>query len=158
MLSQCNNSRCLLCIDINIFLHLKLEIALAIPASNEWKIETNNSAAQGSRRQIDLSAAPQHFITPLLAECWLTVRDADAKLNQHWSNASRLLRHVYSSLRPNIYTKNTHIDVVSLMFSNAWFSFYGIISFSLFICGRPSWVVVCVNIILLKHASVTYCC
>ena len=24
-----------------------MEIALAIPASNEWKLETNNSAAQG---------------------------------------------------------------------------------------------------------------
>ena len=28
-----------------IFIYLKLEIALAIPASNEWKIPTNNSAA-----------------------------------------------------------------------------------------------------------------
>ena len=27
---------------MNSFRHLKLEIALAIPASNEWKIETNN--------------------------------------------------------------------------------------------------------------------
>ena len=78
MLSQYNNSRCLLCIDINIFLHLKLEIALAFPVSNEWKIETNNSAPQGLRRQIDLSAAPQHFITPMLAECWLNVYDADS--------------------------------------------------------------------------------
>ena len=31
----------------NIFRQLKLEIVLAIPASNEWKIETNTSAAQG---------------------------------------------------------------------------------------------------------------
>ena len=30
----------------NIFRHLKLEIALAIPALNERKIETNNSPAQ----------------------------------------------------------------------------------------------------------------
>ena len=28
--------------SINIFHHLKLEIALAIPASNEWKIETDS--------------------------------------------------------------------------------------------------------------------
>ena len=34
-------------ININIFRHLKLEIALAIPALNEWKIETNNAAAYG---------------------------------------------------------------------------------------------------------------
>ena len=31
----------------NIFHHLKLEIVLAIPAVIEWKMETNNSAAQG---------------------------------------------------------------------------------------------------------------
>ena len=31
----------------DIFPYLKLEIALAIPASNEWKIGTSNSAAQG---------------------------------------------------------------------------------------------------------------
>ena len=31
---------------MNIFRYLKLEIALAIPASNDWKIEANNSAAQ----------------------------------------------------------------------------------------------------------------
>ena len=30
----------------NIFRHLKLEIAIAIPALNEWKIEANNSAAK----------------------------------------------------------------------------------------------------------------
>ena len=29
-----------------IFRHLKLQFALAIAASNEWKVETNNSAAQ----------------------------------------------------------------------------------------------------------------
>ena len=35
-------------LNINIFSrHLKLEIALEIPASNEWKIEANNSAEQG---------------------------------------------------------------------------------------------------------------
>ena len=33
-------------LNINIFRHLKLEIALAIPALNEWKIEANNSAAR----------------------------------------------------------------------------------------------------------------
>ena len=31
---------------MNIFRHLKLEIALAIPASNEWKIEMNISAGK----------------------------------------------------------------------------------------------------------------
>ena len=35
--------RCLFFITINI---LKLEIVLANPASNDWKIKTNNSAAQ----------------------------------------------------------------------------------------------------------------
>ena len=39
--------RCLFYININIFRHLKLKIASAISASNEWKIETNNTAAQG---------------------------------------------------------------------------------------------------------------
>ena len=34
-------------INMNILRHLKLEIALAIPASNDVKIEANNSAAQG---------------------------------------------------------------------------------------------------------------
>ena len=33
--------------NINIFCHLKLEFALAIPALNKWKIETNNSEKQG---------------------------------------------------------------------------------------------------------------
>ena len=35
-------------VDSNSFCHLKLEIVSAIPASNEWKTETNNSAAKGS--------------------------------------------------------------------------------------------------------------
>ena len=30
-------------------LSLKLEIVLAIPTSDDWKIETNHSAAQGLR-------------------------------------------------------------------------------------------------------------
>ena len=33
--------------SINIFHHLKLEIALAIPALNKWKIETDNWVVQG---------------------------------------------------------------------------------------------------------------
>ena len=45
MLRQYNNSILEMYI-INIFHHLKLGIASAIPASNEWKIEANNSAAQ----------------------------------------------------------------------------------------------------------------
>ena len=43
--------RCLFFTNMNIFRHLKLEIALAIPASNEWKTQTNNSAGQGLTRQ-----------------------------------------------------------------------------------------------------------
>ena len=35
--------------QFGFFRHLKLGIALAIPASNECKIGTNNSAAQGLR-------------------------------------------------------------------------------------------------------------
>ena len=38
---------CLFFKNINIFCQLKLEIALAIPASNEWKIDANNSAGEG---------------------------------------------------------------------------------------------------------------
>ena len=34
-------------INSNIFRHLKLEIALAIPASNDEKYNWNNSAGQG---------------------------------------------------------------------------------------------------------------
>ena len=34
-------------IDSHIFRHLKLEIALAIPASNDEKYNRNNSAGQG---------------------------------------------------------------------------------------------------------------
>ena len=44
--------RCLFFINMNIFHHLKLEIALAIPASNEGKIQhvqAKNSAGQGLR-------------------------------------------------------------------------------------------------------------
>ena len=33
-------------ININIFPHSELKIVLAIPASNEWKIEMNNSIRQ----------------------------------------------------------------------------------------------------------------
>ena len=32
---------------MTIFRHLKLKVALAIPASNELKIQVNNSAGQG---------------------------------------------------------------------------------------------------------------
>ena len=39
--------KCLFFMNSNIFPHLKLEILLAIPTSNEGKIETNNSAAHG---------------------------------------------------------------------------------------------------------------
>ena len=39
--------RCLFFINMNIFRQLKLEIALAIPASSEIKILTNNSAGRG---------------------------------------------------------------------------------------------------------------
>ena len=42
--------KCLFFIGKHIFCHLKMEIALAIPALNEWKIKTNNSAAQGLKR------------------------------------------------------------------------------------------------------------
>ena len=42
--------RCLFSKNINIFCHLKLEIALAIPASNEEKIQYN----QFSRTRVDL--------------------------------------------------------------------------------------------------------
>ena len=39
--------RCLFSKNKNIFRHLKLEIALAIPASNDEKYNTTNSAGQG---------------------------------------------------------------------------------------------------------------
>ena len=39
--------RCIFSTNIIIFRHLKLEIALAIPASNKWKTGTTNPAAQG---------------------------------------------------------------------------------------------------------------
>ena len=51
--SGCSNNnifqfrQCLFFTDEAIFRHLKLEIASAIPASNEWKIETQNSASHG---------------------------------------------------------------------------------------------------------------
>ena len=38
---------CLFFIDKNSFRHLNLELVLAIPASNEGNIETNNSVGQG---------------------------------------------------------------------------------------------------------------
>ena len=38
--------RCLFSKNKNIFRHLKLEIALAIPASNDEKYNSNNSAGQ----------------------------------------------------------------------------------------------------------------
>ena len=39
--------RCIFSKNIYIFRHLKLEIALAIPASNDEKYNWNNSAGQG---------------------------------------------------------------------------------------------------------------
>ena len=51
MIYSSNNSifeSFILHINRNIFRHLKLEIALAISASNEWKIESNNLTAQRS--------------------------------------------------------------------------------------------------------------
>ena len=39
--------RCIFKKNKNIFRHLKLEIALAIPASNDEKYNSNNSAGQG---------------------------------------------------------------------------------------------------------------
>ena len=39
--------RCIFSKNKNIFRHLKLEIALAIPASNDEKYNSNNSAGQG---------------------------------------------------------------------------------------------------------------
>ena len=33
-------------------MRLKLEIALGIPASNEWKIPTHNSAAEGLKLEL----------------------------------------------------------------------------------------------------------
>ena len=41
---------CLSFTNEHIYHHLKLEIALAISALNEWEIEINNSAAQGLTR------------------------------------------------------------------------------------------------------------
>ena len=41
--------RCLFLKNINIFCHLKLEIVLAIPASNDKKYNITNSAGQGLR-------------------------------------------------------------------------------------------------------------
>ena len=38
---------CLFKKERHICRHVQLEIALEIPALNEWKIETNNSATQG---------------------------------------------------------------------------------------------------------------
>ena len=39
--------RCIFSKNKNIFRHLKLEIALAIPASSDEKYNSNNSAGQG---------------------------------------------------------------------------------------------------------------
>ena len=39
--------RCIFSKNKNIFRHLKLEIAIAIPASNDEKYNSNNSARQG---------------------------------------------------------------------------------------------------------------
>ena len=38
-------------INKRIFRHLKLEIALAIPALKEWKIETSTLAGQGLKSE-----------------------------------------------------------------------------------------------------------
>ena len=43
--------KCLFSKNINIFRHLKLEIALAIPAANDEKYSTTNTAGQGSTLQ-----------------------------------------------------------------------------------------------------------
>ena len=55
MLSGSNNLilDMLFFININIFRHLKLEIALAIPASNDEKYNWSNSVGQGLKLQSD---------------------------------------------------------------------------------------------------------
>ena len=47
--------------NINIFRHLKLEIALAIPASNDEKYNWNNSAEQGLTLTADFSGFMQYM-------------------------------------------------------------------------------------------------
>ena len=47
-------TRCIFSKNKNIFRHVKLEIALAIPASNDEKYNSNNSAGQGSTLAIGL--------------------------------------------------------------------------------------------------------
>ena len=59
--------RCIFSKNKNIFRQLKLEIALAIPASNEVKYNSNNSAGQG--------------LNPMLIYCWTSVCDANPTLN-----------------------------------------------------------------------------
>ena len=45
----------------NIFLYLNLEIAFAIPASNKWKIETDNSAANKLNKAVAPHVTPSDF-------------------------------------------------------------------------------------------------
>ena len=52
--------RCIFSKNKNIFRHLKLEIALAIPASNDDKYNSNNSAGQG------LLNCPQNHIKTII--------------------------------------------------------------------------------------------
>ena len=54
---------------MDIFRHLKLEIALAIPAWNDEKYNTANSAGQG--------------LTETLSKCWFNVCPPSTMLAQH---------------------------------------------------------------------------
>ena len=47
---------CLFFININLFRHVKLEIALAVSTLNYCKIETNNSTGQGLNIYLNLNA------------------------------------------------------------------------------------------------------
>ena len=55
--------RCIFSKNKNIFRHLKLEIALAIPASNDEKYNSNNSAGQGLIMDTTDRHCPKGFIT-----------------------------------------------------------------------------------------------
>ena len=85
--------RCLFFINRNIFRHLKLEIALAIPASNEGKVIWNHSAGQGLKTVLALKGFRVYGL--LLSAIFLTIIIARglpwstlpySRISYHWNN------------------------------------------------------------------------
>ena len=82
--------RCLFFINRNVFRHLKLEIALAIPAINEWKIIWNNYSAGQALTLILFKQAKSNYLVIL--------KQHNIKKHCRWNYSFPDRKHLKSSL------------------------------------------------------------